>query len=72
MQEASKIDKGDIIICNDVVGMVIDNLPKTFSVITKEGNTVELRKSANILLIANSFSIATLMYKKILQKRKGA
>lgn len=72
MSTGHKPDKGDMIICNDVVGVVTGCSSTSYKITTKEGSIVELTKSANIQIIANSFSIAALVYQKLLKARKGA
>ena len=64
-------DIGDLIICNDVLGTIVDITNNHCIILTDDGSRIKIRKSANINLIANAYSIATLVYNKVLHKCKG-
>lgn len=59
---------GDIVICNDVLGSVIDYNGREITVRVEDGNNVKLNRNANITLVANSYSIAALVYNKLLTR----
>ena len=64
-------DIGDLIICNDVLGTIVDITNNHCIILTDDGSRIKIRKSANINLIANAYSIATLVYNKVLHRCKG-
>lgn len=63
-----QISVGDVIICNDVLGAVIEIDKSQYTVLLKDGTHTKLNKSANIEIVANAYSIAALIYHKVLKK----
>ena len=64
-------DIGDLIICNDVLGTIVDITNNHCIILTDDGSRIKIRKSVNINLVANAYSIAALVYNKVLHKCKG-
>ena len=63
-----KINIGDIIICNDVLGAVVESTSNEYTILLRDGTKTKLHKNANIAIVANAYSIATLIYQKVLKK----
>lgn len=63
-----KPSTGDIIICNDVLGSVVDHDSKTVSVKVSNGSVVQIYRTANIQVVVNAYALAALVYNKIVKQ----
>jgi hypothetical protein len=64
-------DIGDLIICNDLLGMITASEGSMWIVTPSDDTKVQINKTANIQIVSNSYALATLYYKKLLSKNKS-
>ena len=62
----SKPEVGDIIICNDVIGMIIGSTTNNYKVKLDDNKIIELYKKADIHIVASAYSVAALIYNKLI------
>ena len=66
-RNTNKIEVGDIVICNDMLGFVTDTSPKDVTIRDKEGRYRTVSRNLKGLgLVVNAYAQSALIYKNIM------
>ncbi len=59
---------GDLIICRDVFGMIVNVNDDYYKVLMEDGEERSLLKGKNVTLVTSAYALSAIFY-KVLQKR---
>lgn len=68
MEQNQQISIGDIVICNDIIGVVTGETDKDLTICNKDGGYRMVSKNTQGLgLICSAYAHAALVYKKVME-----